>query len=178
MDPTTDIDPDAAPPYLAWASAGLILLVGGGAVIGSRSLGYWTPLGPGPGFFPFWLGALLIVLAAGWFVSDLRSWRGARAGELGPATEEMEEAPAYSLPTVTAIVISLCVLAALLEVLGYQLSMLLFLLYHLLVLGRRGLLLSVTLAAVGSFGVFVAFTQLLSVPLPASSIPLLRNLGL
>ena len=76
-----------------------------------------------------------------------------------------------------AIVISLCVLAATLEILGYQLAMFLFVLFHLLVLGRRRLLLSLVLALVCSVGVFVVFTRFLTVPLPASSIPFLRDMG-
>jgi putative tricarboxylic transport membrane protein len=88
-----------------------------------------------------------------------------------------DEAPEYSLPTVLAIVLSLCALAATLEVLGYQIAMFVFVLFHLLVLGRRRLLLSLVLSLVCSVGVFVAFTRFLTVPLPASSIPFLRDLG-
>src|SRR5690606_30649847 len=133
------------------------------ALVGSRSLGYWTELGPGPGFFPFWLGAVLAVLGAGWLVVEVRARRAGSSG--APLVERPAESPAetagsqaYSMPTVVAIVVSLCLLAALLEVLGYQLSMLVFLLFHLLVLGRRGVLLSSTLAVAGSFGVFLVFT--------------------
>ena len=138
-------------------------------------LGAATSLGPGPGFVPLWLGILLALLGTAWFLTEVRSWRtGAPSRRLG----DDEEAPEYSLPTAAAIVVSLCVLAACLEVVGYQLSMLAFLLFHLLVLGKRGLLLSIVIALAGSFGVFVVFTQLLGVPLPASSLPLLRGLGL
>jgi len=31
-------------------------------VLASRALAYQTPFGPGPGFFPTWLGAGLVVL--------------------------------------------------------------------------------------------------------------------
>jgi putative tricarboxylic transport membrane protein len=166
-------------PRLPAVVAGLVVCVGVAALIGSLSLGYWTELGPGPGFFPFWLGVLLTVLGSSWLGLELRAWHRHRSGEAVhlPAGED-EEVPDYSLPTVVAIVVSLCVLAACLEVVGYQLSMLVFLLFHLMVLGRRGPLLSIVLAVVGSFGVFVVFTQWLGVPLPASSLPLLANLGL
>lgn len=158
------------------AVAALVACVGVAAVVGARSLGYWVELGPGPGFFPLWLGVILATLGAGWLTLEARAWRAGSSGAGAPA-REVDDTPAYSLSTVVAIIVSLCALAALLEVLGYQLSMLLFLLFHLLVLGRRGVLLSATLAVAGSFGVFVIFTRLLSVPLPASSIPLLRDLG-
>jgi putative tricarboxylic transport membrane protein len=164
----------------------LVVAVGAAAIVGSASLGYWTPLGPGPGFFPLCLGVLLCVLGAGWLVQQ---WRGrhrsaARDGDsgtelpVGPGAEAMEAPPEYSLPTVIAILVSLCVLAGTLELLGYQLAMFLFLLFHLLVLGRRRLLLSLAIALAGSIGVFVMFTRLLGVPLPASSLPFLAGLGL
>lgn len=153
----------------------IVACVGAGTIVGSIPLGYWTTLGPGPGFFPLWLGVLLAVLGAAWFLIELRS---GRAGTPNRASDGEDEAPEYSLPTAVAIVVSLVVLATCLEVVGYQLSMLLFLFFHLRVLGKRGLLLSVVIAALGSFGVFVAFTQLLGVPLPASTLPLLRGWGL
>lgn len=167
---------------LSMAMAVLVVLVGAAALVASRELEYWTALGPGPGFFPMWLGGLLCAFGAVWLV---QLWRRRRrfeadapaAAETDPAAAE-EAPPEYSLRTVVAILVSLCALAATLEVLGYQLSMLLFLLFHLLVLGRRRLLLSLTIALIGSFGVFVAFTRLLAMPLPASSIPFLRDLGL
>lgn len=156
--------------------AALVVAIGAAAFIGSRSLGYWDDLGPGPGFFPLWLGVLLVLLGLIWFCQELRArLRPELASE--PATDE-EETPDYSLPTVLAILVSLCVLAACLEPIGYQVSMLVFLLFHLLVVGRRGLLQSLVIAVIGSFGVFYAFTRLLTVPLPVSSIPFLRDLGL
>jgi putative tricarboxylic transport membrane protein len=182
--------------WLSAVSAAVVTFVGAAALIGSRTYPYWTPLGPGPGFFPRWLGGLLIVCGLAWMVQLLRAARAERAtwkdagseegagdtaDSAAPVSDAMvvpeEDAPEYSLPTVVAIVVSLCVLAATLEVLGYQLAMFLFVLFHLLVLGRRRLLLSLVLALVSSVGVFVVFTRFLTVPLPASSIPLLRDMG-
>lgn len=156
--------------------AALVVAIGAAAFIGSRSLGYWDDLGPGPGFFPLWLGVLLVVLGLVWFGQGLRARLRPELARR-PAADE-EETPDYSLPSVLAILVSLCVLAACLEPVGYQVSMLVFLLFHLLVIGGRGLLQSLVIAVVGSFGVFYAFTRLLTVPLPVSSIPILRDLGL
>lgn len=178
--------------WLSVVVAGLVGVVGAAAVGGSTDLGYWTSLGPGPGFFPMWLGILLCGLSVAWLVQVWRSTRrrgtseGAGVGHESPGLREAagapdldaDDAPEYSLPTVVAILVSLCVLAAALEVVGYQLSMLVFLLFHLVVLGRRRLLFSLLLSLAGSFGVFVLFTRLLTVPLPASSLPVLRDLGL
>ncbi|GAA1209554.1 tripartite tricarboxylate transporter TctB family protein [Prauserella alba] len=172
---------------LATFMACAVIAVGVAAFVGSRAYQYWTALGPGPGFFPSWLGGLLAVFGAVWLAQLWRTGRDragaahSSSGEGGaPSAQasEVEAAPAYSLPTVVAIVVSLCVVAAVLNPLGYQLSMLLFLLFHLIVLGRRGLLLSTVIALGGSFGVFVVFTRMLSVPLPTASIPFLSGLGL
>lgn len=158
---------------LSYGSAVVVAGVGAAALVGSRTYPYWTPLGPGPGFFPRWLGGLLIVCGLLWLGQLVRVSRVTSAG----AVVADDDAPEYSLPTVLAIVISLCLLAATLEVLGYQLAMFVFVLFHLLVLGRRRLLLSLALALLCSVGVFVAFTRFLTVPLPASSIPFLRDMG-
>jgi putative tricarboxylic transport membrane protein len=178
---------------LAMATAAAVVIVGASALVASRGMAYWTPLGPGPAFFPTWLGGLLAVFGALWLVQLVRGTAATPTVEqdaattvgAGPAMDVEggvvpveEQVPDYSLSTVVAIVVSICVLAAVLETLGYQLSMLLFLLFHLLVLGRRRLLLSAVIAVAGSFGVFVIFTRFLTVPLPASSIPFLRDLGL
>ena len=164
-------------------TAPLLLLVLAAAIIwNSLGLGYWTPLGPGPGLLPLWLAVLLAVLSAIWLVQQFRGTSPS------PAEDEEPVAGVDSLPeetdepvkpgVVVAIVVSLVVLTAMLEVLGFQLSMLLFLIFHLKVLGRRRWLLTLVLSAVGSFGVYTLFAQVLSVNLPVSAIPALRALGL
>ncbi|WP_169570384.1 tripartite tricarboxylate transporter TctB family protein [Nocardioides insulae] len=157
--------------------AALVTCLGVAAILGSRTLGYWVELGPGPGFFPLWLGVALTLLGGIWLVMEVRAWRSPSGTDVAEVSAE-EATPEYDLSTVIAILGSLCVLAACLEPIGYQLSMLVFLLYHLMVLGRRGPVLSIVIALCGSFGVFTIFTRFLTVPLPTSSIPFLRDLGL
>jgi putative tricarboxylic transport membrane protein len=164
----------------------LLIVLSVWTVVSSLGLGYWTPIGPGAGFFPLWLAVLLGAMSAVWLLQQLRA-RSAPpepAEELEPTSPEAEamEGPSHEEPvqykTVFAILGSLIAVTALLEVLGFQLAMLLFLLFQLKVLARRGWALSVGLAVAGSFGVFVLFTQFLTVTLPTSSIPLLRSMGL
>ena len=45
-------------------------------MIESRNMEYYVDLGPGPGFFPFWLGALLAVLSVIWLVQASRGADG------------------------------------------------------------------------------------------------------
>jgi putative tricarboxylic transport membrane protein len=131
---------------------------------------YLSSLGPGPGFFPFWLGLGLAALAVVWLVQ---------------ATTGPDEAPPEPLvPSrggllrIVAIVAALALFAALVDVLGFRLTMLAFLLLLLLALGRPPLPVTLAIAVVGSFGVYHAFTAGLHVPLPTAAIPVLQELGL
>ena len=125
------------------------------------SLGYslTDALGPGPGFFPFWLsligivltGAILVQLARGTLFADT-------AAELLPDRQAMLQAG--------VVLVALTVAAALLEPLGFRLTMLPFIGGLLIVLGARSLLAIAITSIAGSFGVFHVFYYWLKVPLP------------
>ena len=129
------------------------------------SLGYslTDALGPGPGFFPFWLsligialtGAMLVQLARGKIFAD------ATAGIL-PDRQAAFQAG--------AVLVALTVAAALLEPLGFRLTMLPFIAGLLLVLGARSLIAIALTAVAGSFGVFHVFYHWLKVPLPIGAL--------
>ncbi|MCP9001721.1 tripartite tricarboxylate transporter TctB family protein [Pseudarthrobacter sp. RMG13] len=152
-------------------------------VVSSTGMGFWVRLGPGPGFFPLVLGSLLGLLSLLWIGQEVR---GAKNGalpdepETGDSTDLVipeEPHEPLRLKTAATIVISLAVLAALMPLIGFQLSMLLFLVFHLRVMGRRRWLLTTLVSVVGSFGVFILFTRVLTVNLPAASIGFLQSLG-
>jgi len=115
-------------------------------------------LGPGPGFFPFWLGVLGALLAVALLVQLHLS-----KVDLGAAALEFDRAGVRS---VIHVVVALAIGSALLEVVGFRVSMLLLLGYLLIVLGVRSRLAIAVFAVVGSFGVFHVFFNLLRVPLP------------
>ena len=129
------------------------------------SLGYslTDALGPGPGFFPFWLsligialtGAMLVQLARGSIFADA-------AVEILPDRQAALQAG--------AVLVALTVAAALLEPLGFRLTMLPFIAGLLLVLGARSLLAIALTAVAGSFGVFHVFYYWLKVPLPIGAL--------
>jgi putative tricarboxylic transport membrane protein len=129
------------------------------------SLGYslTDALGPGPGFFPFWLsligivltGAILVQLARGTLFADTA------AGVL-PDQQAMLQAG--------AVLVALTAAAALLEPLGFRLTMLPFIGGLLIVLGARSLLAIAITAIAGSFGVFHVFYYWLKVPLPIGAL--------
>jgi putative tricarboxylic transport membrane protein len=139
-------------------------------VLRSHQMEYMAPTGPGPGFFPFWLGALLAVLSIIWLLQS----------SMGPK-EPVEEGFIPSREgtvRVLSVVAALAIFSWVVELFGFQLTMLVFLAMLLTTLGRQNLMTTAAVAIGGSFGVYYIFTQWLEVSLPGSSIDFFRNLGL
>jgi putative tricarboxylic transport membrane protein len=124
----------------------------------SFKLSLGDALGPGPGFFPFWLGLLGIILAVVLLV-QLRLGRV----DLGADVLVFDRAGVRNVVRVFA---GLAVASALLEVAGFRLAMLVLLVYLLVVLSVRRWLTIAIFAAAGSFGVYHVFFDLLKVQLP------------
>ena len=143
-----------------WLVACLILFgVFGTALFLSLDYSLSDSLGPGAGFFPFWLsvigGAFTIAIM-------VQVWRSADpSGVDGVAVSER----AAVMRSVTMLV-ALGIIAALLEPLGYRLTMLLFVPAVLILLGVRAPVPVALCALAGSFGVFHVFYYWLKVPLP------------
>lgn len=155
---TTRVAPSVLAGIGAFAAVGVYVLVS------SISLGLWTSLGPGPGLFPFAMGAVLAAMALLWLLQELRN--------------PSETAAGVDRGLVIAVVASLVILAAVMDLLGFQLSMFAFLLYHLKIRGRRTWVSSLIIAVAGSFGAFYAFNYGLNVALPVSALPFLNSIGL
>ena len=128
-------------------------------IVGALQLRYYTSLGPGPGFFSFWLGIVLGILAIAMIVQA--------------TLEASEQAPSDFFPNwfgylrMGTIVLSLLVAAFLLERLGFCLTMFAVYLFLLRALGRHSLAVTIVSALIGSFGVYYIFVKWLNVPLPA-----------
>lgn len=122
------------------------------------ALRYYTPLGPGPGFFPLWLCGLLGLLA-------LVVIFQATFAQSDPLPEDFFPL-ASGYKRIVAVVAGLVAVALLMPILGFRLTMLGFYLALLTLLGRRHAVETVILALVGSFGTFYLFVEYLSQPLP------------
>lgn len=142
----------------AFAAVGIYVLVS------SVGLGLWTSLGPGAGLFPFAMGALLVAMSAVWLLQELR-----RPSAKGEGVDK---------GVVISVVASLVILASVMDLLGFQLSMFAFLLYHLKIRGRRAWVPSLIIALAGSVGAFYAFNYGLNVALPVSAFTPLNLIGL
>lgn len=116
-------------------------------------------LGPGPGFFPFWLGLIGAGLSASLLYGALRR----PSGEV----EEEQVLPRCSaVGRVLAILAAIAAAAALLNPLGYRLTALLFLAVLAPSLGARSPIAIAAVALAGSFGVYLVFNDWLDVLLP------------
>jgi hypothetical protein len=146
------------------AGIGTFTAVGVYVLASSVGLGLWTSLGPGPGLFPFAMGGVLVAMSALWLVQELR--------------RPSERAEGIDRGLVIAVVVSLVLLASVMDLLGFQLSMFLFLLYHLKLRGRRTWMSSLIIALAGSVGAFYAFNYGLNVALPVSAFAPLNLIGL
>jgi putative tricarboxylic transport membrane protein len=142
-----------------WQAAAVALLaLFGFFVVESLRLSLTDALGPGPGFFPFWLGVLGLILALV-LLAQLRLGHG----DPGAAELVFDRT---GIRNVVLVLAGLTAAAAVLELAGFRLAMLSLLLYLLLVLGARRWLAIALFAAAGSFGVYHVFYDLLKVPLP------------
>jgi putative tricarboxylic transport membrane protein len=138
-------------------------------VFEGHRLKYYTDIGPGPGFYPVWVGGLIALLSVIWL------------GEV--SFRPVEPMPDDFIPRRDRALHVLATLAALvlytagMTLFGFRLTTLAFLVFLLRGLGRVSIAWTAIIALAGSWGVYYAFKQL-EVFLPVASIDLLGNLGL
>ena len=142
-----------------WLAASLVML----ALCGFFAWQSWQlslsdRLGPGPGFFPFWLSLIGGALAVAIGVGAARSRPEPEAEPLWPR--------GGGAGRILAILAAIAGAAALLEPLGYRLTALLFLAALAPLLGARSPVAIAAVALVGSFGVYLVFNDWLDVILP------------
>ena len=136
----------------------------------SWNLEYYTSLGPGPGFFPLWLGVLLGGLSLAWLVGEsLRK---------GTAKDRAFLPPRAGMVRILSILGALAAMAGLMNLLGFQLSMFLFVVFLLMGMGKQTLWVTLITALVCSVGVYRLFGGYLDVALPAAGVKFLAGLGL
>lgn len=124
----------------------------------SVKLKLYTPLGPGPGFFPLWLAVGFGALAVTLLVQTT----------LAPAPPPAEPllGGRAAVLRLGAVLTALAGTALLLEPLGFRLTTLAAYLFLLRALGRPRLSVMLVIALAGSFGVYHVFVNLLHVALP------------
>lgn len=147
-----------------------ILLFSGWVMWQARTLDYYTGLGPGPGFFPFWLGMIMAALSLAWLIQVSREGVQAVTEGFFPGR--------VGLMRMISIVVAMTLFGFLVDTIGFQLMMFAFLLFLLTALGRQNIFVTLAICIVGSFGLFSLFNNYMDAQLPVSSIAFLKNLGL
>jgi len=132
------------------------------ALLTSLDYSLTDALGPGPGFFPFWLSLIGAALTLAILIQDWRS----------PDTAAIDIPDRHAALQAGAVLIALTGAAALIEPLGFRPTMLLFIGGLLAALGARSPSAIVLTALAGSFGVFHVFYYWLKVPLPIGALGL------
>jgi hypothetical protein len=112
---------------------------------------YGSDFGPGPGFFSFWLGVLVVGLS---LIEIGRTFR--RSAPLPPDFFPNRA----GVVRIGSLLGALVATVFLLEPLGYSLTMALFCVFLLRALGKQPWWLTVVLTLAGSFGTAYIFRQL------------------
>ncbi len=136
----------------------------------SLTLEYYTELGPGSGFFPFWLAAVLGTLSLAWLVQVSRPTGRPAEGAFLP-----DRGGIFRILSLIAAVV---IVSGVMNTLGFQMTLFVFLVFTLMVLGKQSIWLTAVIALGGSVGIFHLFAGYLDVQLPTSSLALLAALGL
>jgi putative tricarboxylic transport membrane protein len=136
------------------------------AVWQSLLLSLTDRLGPGPGFFPFWLGLIGTGLAIALLVTTFRE-----AADPADADADTHVLPRGAGATRRlAIVGALAVVTLVMDYVGFRLSMLVFNVALVVALGERRWWIIAIFAVLGSYGVFYVFTTWLDVLLPVGQL--------
>lgn len=120
---------------------------------------YKDRLGPGPAFFPVWLSIITGVLSLALFIQT--TW----GRSVADTTTKIFPGPQGAW-RIGIILFALLACVALLEPLGFRITLLLFLLLLPQALGVERWWSVLIFAAAGSFGIFHIFYHWLKVPLP------------
>ncbi len=119
-------------------------------------------LGPGPGFFPFWLALIGAVLAVALLITTFRE-------AADPSVAETRILPhGDGGKRWLAIVVLLAAVTVAMEFVGFRIAMLAFNAVLVIALGERRWWVIAVFAILGSFGVYYVFTTWLDVLLPVS----------
>jgi len=151
-------------------SALIFMALSGFFVWESWELEYYTPTGPGAGFFPFWLGVVMGGMSLIWLVQV--------SMKTGKPVEQNFLPGLKGRVQIISMIAALVLTALLMNLLGFQLSMFLFFIFMLMFIGKQSIWISLVISIISSVGVYHVFVKFLDVHLPLSSLSLLNQLGL
>jgi putative tricarboxylic transport membrane protein len=140
-------------------AAAATLALGAGATGAASQLPFGGLRNPGPGFFPWWLGVVLVFLGAVLLVQAIRGAAGAAGGATRPGK-------------IVLLLAALVVYVVILDAVGYAIATFLLVVFMVRALEPQRWAVALTLAVLAAGGSYVLFALWLGVPLPAG--PLAR----
>jgi len=146
----------------------LIILMGGLVIYGSRKLGSgWTTDGPGAGYFPFYIGLILVISGAGTLYQSLAG--KAKNTEVFVDREQLGRVLSVLLP---AIVYVLAI-----QLIGIYVASAIYIALFMVILGKYSWVKAVAAALVVNVVFFMMFEVWFKVPLHKGTFDLLSGLG-
>jgi hypothetical protein len=136
-------------------TASVVMLLGGVVVYDAARLGIgWGTDGPRSGFFPFWLGVLLLAMCAGLLI------QAARRADPRPFTTREQLGPVLKVlwPAVAMVV--------LMQWIGLYAASALYIGFYMRWIGRHSWLAVVVLAVSVPLAAFIIFEKWFLVPMP------------
>jgi hypothetical protein len=148
--------------------AALIVVMGGIVIYEARRLGAeWTTDGPGAGYFPFYIGLILLVCGSAIFVQSLRA----------RATDEEVFVNSVQLKRVLSVLLPSAVYVGAIMLLGLYVASALFIALFMIILGKYPALKAVVLGVAVNALFFVMFEVWFKVPLYKGALEPLGFLG-
>ncbi len=152
--------------------AAIVVLVGGVVIAEARRLGAgWSSDGPGAGYFPFYIGLILLVCGVVILVQAAR----ARLRRSGPGNEVFVDA--VQLRRVLSVLVPSVIYAAAIMALGIYVASALFIALFMIVLGKYPVAKSVALGVIVNVLFFCMFEIWFKVPLFKGALNPLGFLG-
>lgn len=146
----------------------ILVAIGLVVVVEARRLGAsWTADGPGPGYFPFYIGLILAICGTAIFVQSVRA----------RSTDEEVFVDSVQLKRVGSVLVPSAIYVAAVMLLGLYLASALFIALFMIVLGKYSILKSVVIGVAVNALFFFMFEVWFKVPLYKGSLNPLGFLG-
>jgi len=146
----------------------LVILLGGIVILGSQKLGSeWTTDGPGAGYFPFYIGLIIVISGIGILYQSI-------AGK-NKNTEVFVDR--QSLRQVLSVLLPAAVYVGAIQLLGMYVASAIYIALFMIVLGKYSWAKSILIAVVVNTVFFLMFEVWFKVPLHKGSLDPLGFLG-
>ncbi|MFN4004581.1 MAG: tripartite tricarboxylate transporter TctB family protein [Hylemonella sp.] len=146
----------------------LVIILGGIVILGSRKLGSeWTSDGPGAGYFPFYIGLIIVIAGVGILYQSV-------AGKKKNTEVFVDK---QALGQVLSVLLPAVVYVGAIQLLGLYVASAIYIALFMIILGKYGWLRSVLIAVIVNTVFFLMFEVWFKVPLHKGSLDPLGFLG-